>query len=249
MNRYALIGALSLLLGAIGATSAELALTPVEIDNLGIEFRTPRPADSAAMVAARARVVVPPSADHILSSAVPGLIERVFVAVGDPVTAGQPLLAIRSSEFLSLQQQYVEARAEASLAVAQLNRDRQLFDEGIIAERRLEETRVRALAADSRLAEHGRLLAVVGLGRDEVRRLGESAELVESVVVRAPVDGAVLDVMTRAGQSVDSVDALCRVADLSTLWLDIRVPQERVGDVSRDAEVAVRPLAGRLPRF
>lgn len=246
MNRYAFTGALAMLFVTV-AGAAELPLEPAEIDNLGIEFRAAESVDAATTVPARARVIVPPSADYAMTSALPGLVERVFVGVGDRVTAGQPLLAIRSPEFLSLQQQYVEAAADASVATAQLDRDRQLLDEGIIAERRLQETRARTVAAESRRAEHARLLEVAGMRREDIRQLGENAELLESMVVRAPVDGAVLELKTRAGQSVGSTDMLARVADLSVLWLDIRVPQERIDAVAPGAGVAVRESGVERP--
>ena len=101
-------GALAALLLGTSAIAAELPLQPVEIENLGIEFRAPEPVDAATTIPARARVIVPPAADYAVSAAVPGLVERVFVGVGDSVGAGQPLLAIRSPEFLSLQQQYLD---------------------------------------------------------------------------------------------------------------------------------------------
>ena len=247
MNRYAVTAALGALLVGAAAAAVELPLEPAEIDNLGIEFLAPEPVDAATTVPARARVIVPPSADYAVTSAVPGLVERVFVGVGDRVSAGQALLAIRSPEFLSLQQQYLEAAADASVARAQLDRDRQLFEEGIIAERRLQETRARTVAAESRLAEHARLLDVAGMRRGDIERLGENAELLEALVLRAPVDGAVLELTTRAGQSVGSTDMLCRVADLSVLWLDIRVPQELIDAVVPGADVAVRESRAERP--
>ncbi len=251
ISRAAWIRALASLLAApllaASAAGEELPLTAQEIDNLGIEFVTPQSVDTATAVTARARVVVPPSADHVVASAVTGLVERVYVGVGDRVSAGQALVSIRSPGFLGLQQQYLEARADAALADAQLNRDRQLLDEGIIAGRRLEETRTRAASAASRLAEHTRLLLIAGLRRQDIDRLAAGGELLDSLVVRAPVDGVVLDVMTRAGQSVGSVDVLCRVANLATLWLDIRVPQERVGTVEAGAPVGVRESAAARP--
>jgi RND family efflux transporter MFP subunit len=247
MNRLSLAGLLAGLVIGANAPGQELPLEPAELENLGIEFLQPQAVDAATAVTARARVVVPPSADHVIASAVAGFVERVFVGVGDQVSAGQPLLEMRSPGFLALQQQYLEAVTDASLADAQLERDRQLFDEGIIAERRLEETRARAASAASRVAEHGRLLQIAGLRESDIRRLDAQRELLATLVVRAPVDGVVLDVMARAGQSVDSVDALCRVADLSTLWLDIRVPQEQAAEVHTGAEVAVRESPASRP--
>jgi cobalt-zinc-cadmium efflux system membrane fusion protein len=235
------------LLFALNAAGQEIPLAPAEFDSLGVEFATPEAVDTATAVTARARVVVPPSADNFVASAVTGLVERVYIGVGDRVTAGQALFSIRSPGFLGLQQQYLEARADAALADAQLERDRQLFDEGIIAGRRLEETRTRATSAASRLAEHTRLLRIAGVRQQDIDRLGAGGALLDSLVVRAPVDGVVLDVMTRAGQSVGSVDVLCRVADLSTLWLDIHVPQEQAGAVAVGAEVDVRESPASRP--
>lgn len=235
------------LLVAASAAGQELSVQPAEFDNLGIEFAAPEAVDTATAVTASARVVVPPSADHVVASAFAGLVERVFIGVGDRVSAGQPLVSLRSPGFLRLQQQYLEARADATLSETQLERDRQLFEEGIIAAKRLEESRARAASAGSRLAEHGRLLVIAGLRGEDVAGLDDGRELLDALVVRAPVDGVVLELMTRAGQSVDSVDVLCRVADLSTLWLDIRVPQQQAGQVLPGAEVGVRESAVGRP--
>lgn len=246
MSRF-VTGLLAALLVTLDAAGQEIPLAPAEFDSLGVEFVSPEAVDTATAVTARARVVVPPAADHVVASAVTGLVERVYIGIGDRVTAGQPLFSIRSPGFLGLQQQYLEARADAALADTQLERDRQLFDEGIIAGRRLEETRTRAASAASRLAEHTRLLLIAGLRQQDIDRLGAGGVLLDSLVVRAPVDGVVLDVMTRAGQSVGSVDVLCRVADLSTLWLDIRVPQEQAGTVAMGATVGVRESPAERP--
>lgn len=231
------------LFAGIQAAAQELVLDAAEISNLGIEFIAPEPMTSATAVSAPARVVVPPSADHIVASSVAGLVERVYAGVGDRVTAGDPLLSIRSPGFLGLQQQYLEARAEASVAEAQLMRDEALFDDGIIARRRLEETRADAVAATTRSAEHARLLSIAGLRSSDIRALEHDGRLIDALTVRAPVDGVVLDVMTRAGENVEPVTTLCRVADLGTLWLEIRVPQQRVAGVTAGAGVSVRESA------
>lgn len=238
--------AAGLLVGAT-ASASELALGSAEIANLGIEFEVPEPADTAATIEARARVVVPPAADYVMASPLPGLVERVHARTGDEVSAGQALIELRSREFLTMQQEYLEAMHAARLAGAALERDEQLAAEGIIARRRLEESRAMAGAAAGRLTEHGELLRIAGMRDADIDRLRNQNRFVETLLVRAPVDGVVLDVMATGGQSVESVSALCRIANLDTLWLDIRVPRERVGAVVPGAAVAVRESLVQRP--
>jgi len=235
------------LVAGTAVCAQELTLGATEMDNLGVEFAQPVPAESVAVVDARAHVTIPPSDEHIVSSTLSGLVSRVHARVGQQVEEGDVLLEVRSAEFLTVQQEFLEALHYRNLAAAKLQRDEQLAAEGIIAERRLEETEADAAAAVGRHAEHRQLLKIAGMRDADVRRLETTQELQDPLMVRAPVDGAVLNLFVSAGESVDAVEALCRMADLETLWLDIHLPQEYAGRVRPDMRVAVRESAIEQP--
>jgi len=192
-------------------------------------------------------VIIPPSSEHVIGSTQPGLILRLHSAAGDPVTRGQVLAEIRSPAFLSLQQEYLEAVHDYVLAAAQLERDRQLVDEGIIAERRFEETRAIAGAAAGRRAEHRQILRLAGMSDPDIEALEKEQRFRDTLSIRSPVDGVVLDLMAKAGESVDAVEALYRVANLTELWIEIHVPQEQIGLVRLGMMVAVSDCLVDLP--
>lgn len=242
-----LISLLSLLAPNVCLQAADLTLQPAEMRNLGIEFAMPRLVDAVGEVDARAYVIIPPSSEYVISSSLPGLVARVLAEAGEQVSAGQPLFEIRSSEFLALQQEYLESLHLAQLADAQLARDKQLAEEGIIAARRLEETRARAASANGRLSEHGQMLMIAGMRRQDLQRLETSGNLQDTLIIRAPIDGVVLARNIKAGESVDSMLSLCRMADLSELWLDIRVPRQDIGKVELGMSVSVRESAVNVP--
>jgi len=49
--------------------------------------------------------------------------------------------------------------------------------------------------------------------------------------VRSPISGSVLERMGVAGSRVDMLAPLYRIADLSELWLEINIPQERAAQI------------------
>lgn len=229
----------TLLIALPVVAGTELDVDRNDLRDLGVEFARPRAEGSPGLLTAQAYVTVPPDYESVVSSAESGLVLRMRVAVGDPVSAGQILAEVQSPAFLTRQQEFLEAAQAASVSAAQLERDEQLHAEGIIPARRLAETRARAVADSAREQEHRQMLRIAGLRRVDIEALASSLRLIETLSIRSPIDGVVLETMTTTGETVGPAEALCRVADVRHLWLDIRIPQERVSGVSAGMHVLV----------
>ena len=239
-----LLGATWLLLAGQMAVSEELGLTDLQIANLGIEFRTPEISPSHAAIEATASVIVPPGKEAFASTPEAGLLANLRVSVGDRVIRGQPLAELRSPGFLALQREFLDALNASLLAQSELDRDQQLFDEGIIAGRRLHETTTRAKIAATSLNEHRQLLQIAGLSDAEIRALESSQTLHPVLEIRAPFAGVVIERLAVAGERLDTMSPVYRIADLSELWLEINVPQEYLAGVRPGMNVSV---AGSSP--
>ena len=235
MYFISLIGFLSTQL----AVADDLEISQKEIDNLGVTVARPTVADTIGGVVAQAHVVVPPSNENIISPTHSGLIVRLHVSEGDAVSRGDLLAEVRSPEFLTLQRDFLDAHNSNALAQSQLNRARQLVKEGIVSRRRLEETEVRAKAAATGLGEHQQMLLLSGLSGRDVERLIQSQQLNDVLTIRAPIDGVVLELMGVVGTQVSATEALYRLGDLSTLWLEIQVPQNLSLDIALGMNVTV----------
>lgn len=219
-------------LAAAGHVQAEgIRLSQGEIENLGIRFETPLPATEVAMAEATARVIVPPAGEAVIAAPLSGLLTVLKVEVGDTVKQGQGLAEVMSPDFLELQREFLDALNTHRLAQTELERDRQLHEEGIISVRRLQETTTRGMIASTSLREHHQLLRIAGLTKREIDALETSQALLESLEIRAPISGVVVERMATTGQRMDSMAPVYRVADLTELWLQINVPQEQVAGV------------------
>lgn len=218
-----------LLAGASGAQ--DIRISQSELDNLGIRFVTPERATEVAAIEATARVVIPPDGDAVVGTPQAGLLTHLNVAPGDQVARGDVLAQISSSGFLTLQREFLDALNTQRLAHSELRRDEQLNAEGIISTRRLQETATRSRIAQAGLTEHRQLLGIAGLSEDDVQALQSDQKMLPSLLLRAPFDGVIIERMASTGERLDGMSPVYRVADLSELWLEIDVPQERIATV------------------
>jgi cobalt-zinc-cadmium efflux system membrane fusion protein len=216
-----------------------VALTAREAERLGIESARAEHVQEFAVAAAPATVVVPPSQEFVVSAPVAGLVTRLFVAEGSRVEAGDPLVELRSTELLALEREYLEAVAADRLATAQLTRDRGLRAEGIIADRRLEETKAQAEAARIHSEQTRQALRLAGFEDADLERLAATGRLVPTLTLKAPAAGTIVAREGSVGAQVQPLEPVLRVADLGVLWLEAHLPQERADAVAPGMRMSI----------
>ena len=231
----------------VWAQGHEFALADAQLARLGITLARPTAVSEMDIASAPAEVVVPPARQALISAPVNGLVARIHADAGETVTRGQPVAELEGPEVLSWQREYLDAQLEHELATAQQTRDQSLYDEGIIAERRLQEAQARARASQARLDQARRQLELAGFTAEALAALGDRGSLADRIVLRAPLDGVVLERLTSVGARVSALDPLMRLADLSELWLEVQVRQEVAADVLPGMYIGV-PVGGKEQR-
>lgn len=221
---------LPLLIGsaALAASPAsEFAVTAPQMQSLGVSLqKLEQPAEIRGM-AYPAKVVVPPDQEQVVSAPVGGVVDQLLIADQQAVKAGQPLLRLTSPQYGELQLKLLESASNARLAKKTLDRERQLFGEGIIPERRVQEAEAAAQRDQSRLLHAQAALRLAGIDAATIARIADGGALQDGLVVRARTAGLVLGVEVKPGQRVQEADALVRLASVQQLWLDIQIPADR----------------------
>jgi RND family efflux transporter MFP subunit len=184
-----------------------------------------------------AKVTVPNAQLRVVSAPLEGVVEALLVAEGETVKAGQPLARLRSQGLLELQAAYLESRTRRQLSGETLARDRKLQAEGIIAQRRLLESRSAHREMQTAEARDRQALLLAGMPEDAVGQLADSQQLDTVLEVNAPLSGVVLEQIATAGQRLAASDPLYRIGDLSTLWIEVHVPLDALGSIAVGSQV------------
>lgn len=203
----------------------------------GIETVATRASSAALSKPYPAKVTVPNAQLRVVSAPLEGVVEALLVAEGQSVAAGQPLVRLRSQGLLDLQAAYLEARTRRLLSGETLARDRQLHDEGIVAKRRLLESQATHRERRTAEARYRQALMLAGMSDPAIDDLARSQQLSTVLEVKSPLAGVVLEQIATAGQRLAAADPLYRVGDLSTLWIEVHVPLDSLGEVAPGSPV------------
>jgi len=154
----------------------------------------------------------------VINPQVEGYVTRIFVASGDKVTSGQPLMQIDplKQEATVDSQAATRASKEASLRLAQLQYERakRLADEGVISKQDLDNART---ALETAKADVEALNA----------QLKQEQVQLHYYKVVAPMSGVVGDIPVRVGDRVIFSTLLTTVDQPGSLEAYINVPVER----------------------
>lgn len=211
----------------------QITLSTAQLDNLGIKLGKPTAIKSVPLMNAPAKVSIPPANEYLVSTSHAGLVNQILVSIGDEVEKGHVLAMIRSPDILALQQQYLKAINDLKLAKTDYIRDGKLYKEGVIADRRWLKTKANYQVFKSQFNETQQLLEISGISQGDIKALEKTHKMSSQLNIIAPISGVILQRMIVAGERVDALAPLFRIANLEKLWLDINVPQQRINQVHK----------------
>lgn len=221
----------------------DLALSPKQIQALGISV-APLPSKNTGEIAGiPAQVVIPGNQLFIVSTPLPAMVEQTLVGVGDHVHKGQTLARLQSPALAEAQRGLLQASTQEQLARGSFSRDEQLWKDGIIAESRYRSAQSQYIEASAALAERRQLLLLAGMSANAIAHLQSGENLNSLLEITSPISGVILDKTANAGQRLDSAMPLFKVARLQPLGLEIQAPLASTQGIREGAAVTIPAYA------
>ena len=215
-----------------------------DLQRLGIRFAPVKLVGHSDGFRVPAVVTHSPDNRSAISSRFAAVLKQWHAAGGDRVELGQPVVTLTSSELMQSQQQWLSARQTVVQMQTELTRDQQLFDEGIIARQRLQQTRRNVNQAQFDLRVWQQQLQQAGLSDTELQQLYAGKRAPGEITLRAPQAGVLSRTFVRAGDRVISDQVLASVTNDGELWVrgsanSSLVTTVQVGDALRVLEEGV----------
>lgn len=140
-----------------------------------------------------------------------GRIRRVHVDIGTHVSAGDTLVVLDSPELGAAQARWAQARVGRDVAARNFERTERLYRDGIVSERRRLEVEAGLREREAELTAALQALSALGADPDTT---GSGL-----FVIRAPLDGEVVEKHATVGEVVGPESSLFVVGELNRVWL------------------------------
>jgi cobalt-zinc-cadmium efflux system membrane fusion protein len=189
----------------------------------------------------------------LVSSPVTGRIVENEIHEGEPVTKGQVLAVLHSTELTESQFSFVKTLSQRGLAQRAAERAKQLLAADVIGSAELQRREAELTQAEAEYQALRDQLTVLGMSPDDIAKLEKTRVVNSRTVVVAGIDGVVLDRKISVGQVVQPAETMFVLADLSSVWLVADVPEQIGGNLEAgklvEAEITSFPgqiIRGRL---
>jgi RND family efflux transporter MFP subunit len=179
-----------------------------------------------------ASVVTPPGKEFTVSAPYAGQVSKLLVGVGDSFKKGASLAQFTSSILGDTRRLLGEASIDYKNATAAADRDKVMFDEGIIPAVRLQLSRSKQEVALAQLLAREAELSATGI-------FFEPQSGYATGTLKAPMSGMVMEAFTSVGQRVEPGAVLFRLADVSQLQLDMQLSYDKALQIQVGDEVSL----------
>ena len=207
---------------------------------IGLETAKVTLTDMRRIVWANARVETPWRQQTMVTTLVPGRIERVLVRPGQRVTAGQELARVESLKLESLQLSMLQADAELTLAKDKVRRKRLLAEQGIIAEKVVIDAEATLRQKNAELEIAMCKLRALGLAQSDLDKMKSSRKPLAVMSIISPIDGTVAEADVRVGQVVKTTEHLFHIVDPSIAWVIGDVLESDISPIRLGQPVTIR---------
>ncbi|MDM0075335.1 efflux RND transporter periplasmic adaptor subunit [Variovorax sp. J2P1-59] len=168
-----------------------------------------------------------------------GRVTAIKADIGQPVQPGTVLAQLASPDFGIAQADTAKAQADVAFARKNLQRQRELFDAGIVARKDLEQAEADAARSQAEVARAGARTAMYGGGGGVNQRLAIQSAIAGAVVERNLNPGQEL----RPDQSGIGVPPLFVVSDPTSLWVQIDARESEVATLRPGAVFQLKVAA------
>ncbi len=173
---------------------------------------------------------VPPQNKASVSSFVGGFIKNTPLLIGDIVKKGQLLVTLENTEFIEIQQNYLEVAEKLSYLKSEYKRQQTLFNENISSQKnflKAESTYKSALAHYNGLKQK---LKMLNLDPTVI----EQGNISETINLYAPISGSITKVNVSNGTYVSAANEILEIVNLDHVHLELSVFEKDILTIKKD---------------
>lgn len=181
-------------------------------------------------------LIVPAENNISITLPMGGIVASFSHLPGAYVRRGEVIAVLENTEFIDLQQGYLEAAAQCEFLEAEYNRQKALSAEDATSQKRLQQSRAEYLSMKSRREATAARLKMLGVAPE---KLAEGA-ITSRLEVRAPQSGYVSEVMVNQGKFVAAGESICQIINKNQIFLNLIAYEKDLQSIHNGQKIEFR---------
>jgi len=221
----------------------EVNITPAQYKQLGVELAAIENRNLTNLLKSTGVLKVPPQNKASVNAVMGGTVQSILVQEGDFVQKGQSVGTLANTEFVKLQQDYLDAAAQIFFAEAEYNRQKELSDKNVSAQKTFQQAKSTYESLKAKTSSLDKQLALLNINAAKLT----SENIASHISVTSPISGNISHIDINMGKTVTASEQLMDVVDNSKLHLDIFIFEQDLPKISigQKVDVMLTNLAGK----
>lgn len=218
-----------LAVGLVPGQSMKVRLASLKsAQKAGIRSVAPRLADTTASINVYCEVSYNQNRLARITPLTSGVIHSVHADIGQVVAVGDLLVEIASAEVAAAKRDLLTAIVTERVKRQAFEREKELYAKEISAARNFQEADGDYQMAQLATSSARQQLINYGFTEEEVDEIERTKSSTSIVHVHAPFAGTLVERQAVIGEAIDIGTPLYTLADLSTMWLTLSIPESKL---------------------
>ncbi|OFX87813.1 MAG: hypothetical protein A2W99_15985 [Bacteroidetes bacterium GWF2_33_16] len=203
-------------------------LNAEQIKLAGIQLGKVEMRQVSGVIKANGIVTTAPQNSASVSVPLGGFVKSSNLLPGIAVSKGQTLAIIENTEFVDLQQNYLDIKNKYEFALAEYKRHTELYKDDVYSEKNLQQTTSEYRSLKSQLKGIGQKLQVIGVNPATLTEENISA----TIALVSPISGYVKTANISMGKYVSPTDVLFEIVGTDNLLLELSLFEKDANTIS-----------------
>jgi cobalt-zinc-cadmium efflux system membrane fusion protein len=204
---------------SVAVNEQGVSLTEQQLANAGIVVGTPSVEDVNGVITLQGTIDVPPANTVNLSFPMGGYVKSTTMLPGKTVRKGEVLALIEDIQFVQLQQDYLTAQTNYTLAEKEYDRQRILNSSKATSDKVYEQAKAEMDRQRILVTSLGRKLEIIGINPGRIT----PTDIRKDVALLSPINGFISQVNISIGKYLSPTDVLFTIVDPSDTHLALKV--------------------------
>ncbi|MGL5681577.1 MAG: efflux RND transporter periplasmic adaptor subunit [Marinifilaceae bacterium] len=202
--------------------------TDAQVKTANIKWDTLHTANLAHRVECSGEIIPGVQANAYVSMPYGGIVNRILVTHHQSVQQGQPLAIISDAEYITMQQEYLEAKTNVNLTQKELQRQQTLIASEATSHRNLQQAENAHESAKAALSAARAKISLLGIDM----KLLDNGHIAPVIALKAPISGEITDINVTLGGHAQAGEAMFLITRTSDNLIELKVYEKDIPHIN-----------------